>query len=595
MSSPVHKKLRTKLFKNHCTQSSMVQEVLLYISLVIGTAALLTVIARAIRQPPMIAYLFAGILLSPLVLGPSFAGILEKGSAASELVLVFAHIGVAFLLFIVGLSLDFRVLKEIGVAAGIAGIGEIALVGGIGALIAFGLGFQQQEMLYLGAALAFSSTVVVVKILSDKKEIDTLHGRIALGILIVEDFVAALALMAVPVFESNVEVLGIAARLGAALMSGVAVFLIAAFALPRLLDYLARNQEALFLFGIAWALSLATLFDALGFSLEIGALIAGMSLASSKYTFELGGKIKPLRDFFVVLFFVFFGSQLTGPLSAELLRNAALFSVFIVLGKPLIVMSILRFFGYRKRTNFLAGSSLAQISEFSLVLVLLGFTLGHVSQDIMNLVIVIAVMTIGVSSYSIYYAHSIFARLEHLLWMFEGKSYRFMREKEKSYDVILLGYHRMGYRIAQTLRKMHVSFLVVDYNPKVILSLAKERVDCIYGDGSDPDFLSEIPLEKAKMLISTIPDETSNFTLRERLKRLDSKAVFIATAEQPRTALNLYDAGVDYVLIPHHLGGQYASHLIRQHHADKHYYKNLGRQHYRQLRKGKENSVYSQL
>jgi len=570
----------------------MAQEVLLYISIIICIAAILAVIARMIRQPPLIAYLIAGILISPVALGPTLGNFIGNDLAGSGLIQVFAHIGVAFLLFIVGLSLDFRVLKEIGGVATIAGVAEIVLTGGIGALIALGLGLGSNEILYIGAALAFSSTVVVVKILSDKKEIDTLHGRIALGILIVEDFIAALALMAIPLIENQGSMLWLFGKMSIALGASVGVLMLSGVILPRILDYLARNQEALFLFGIAWALSLATLFDALGFSLEIGALIAGMSLASSKYTLELSGKMKPLRDFFVVLFFVFFGSQLAGEINLGLIKNALLFSLFVVIGKPLIVMTVLRFFGYRKRTNFLAGSSIAQISEFSLIITLLGFTLGHLSQEIMSLVILIAVITIGASSYSIYYSHSIFSKISHFLFMFEGKSNKPDHQNEKNYEVILFGYHRIGYKIIEKLKAMKLSFVIVDYNPKTILALAKEKIDCIYGDGGDSDFLTEIPLAKAKMVISTIPDEASNLTIKERLRKSGSEAVFIATAEQPRTAFDLYEAGVDYVLIPHHLGGQYASHLIQQHNMNKKDYRRLGKEHYRQLKEGKENSTY---
>ena len=570
----------------------MAQEVLLYISIIICIAAILAVIARMIRQPPLIAYLIAGILISPVALGPTLGNFIGNDLAGSGLIQVFAHIGVAFLLFIVGLSLDFRVLKEIGGVATIAGVAEIVLTGGIGALIALGLGLGSNEILYMGAALAFSSTVVVVKILSDKKEIDTLHGRIALGILIVEDFIAALALMAIPLIENQGSMLWLFGKMSIALGASVGVLMLSGVILPRILDYLARNQEALFLFGIAWALSLATLFDALGFSLEIGALIAGMSLASSKYTLELSGKMKPLRDFFVVLFFVFFGSQLAGEINLGLIKNALLFSLFVVIGKPLIVMTVLRFFGYRKRTNFLAGSSIAQISEFSLIITLLGFTLGHLSQEIMSLVILIAVITIGASSYSIYYSHSIFSKISHFLFMFEGKSNKPDHQNEKNYEVILFGYHRIGYKIIEKLKAMKLSFVIVDYNPKTILALAKEKIDCIYGDGGDSDFLTEIPLAKAKMVISTIPDEASNLTIKERLRKSGSEAVFIATAEQPRTAFDLYEAGVDYVLIPHHLGGQYASHLIQQHNMNKKDYRRLGKEHYRQLKEGKENSTY---
>ncbi len=571
----------------------MVQEVLLYLSVIICIAAILAVIARMIRQPPLIAYLVAGILISPAMLGGALTEFVGDNVATSELIQTFAHIGVAFLLFIVGLSLDFRVLKEIGGVATFAGLAGITITGGIGALIAIGLGFGDKEILYIGAALAFSSTVVVVKILSDKKEIDTLHGRIALGILIVEDFVAAVALMAIPLVEHQGNLFWLGGKIVIALGISAGVFMLSGVILPRVLDYLARNQEALFLFSIAWALSLATLFDVLGFSLEIGALIAGMSLASSKYTLELGGKMKPLRDFFVVLFFVFFGSQLAGTIDYSLIKSAVIFSLFVIIGKPLIVMATLRFFGYKKRTNFLAGSSLAQISEFSLIIALLGFTLGHLSQEIMSLVILIAVITIGVSSYSIYYSHSIFNKISHLLTIFEGKSHLSKQQHEKNYDIVLFGYHRIGYKIIDMLKKMKLSFVVVDYNPKTILALANEKIDCIYGDGGDQDFLTEIPIDKAKMIISTIPDEASNRTINERLKKLGSKAIFIATAEQPRTALNLYEAGVDYVLIPHHLGGQYASHLIRQYHTNKDIYRKLGRQHRQQLKEGKDNSTYS--
>jgi Kef-type K+ transport system membrane component KefB/Trk K+ transport system NAD-binding subunit len=455
-----------------------------------------------------------------------------------------------------------------------------------------GLGFSKLTALYMGAALAFSSTVVVVKILSDKKEIDTLHGRIALGILIVEDFVAAIALMAVPLFNEGGNILSILMWLGLALALVLGIFLFAHFVLNKFLNYLARSQETLFLFGIAWALVLATLFDRFGFSLEIGALIAGMSLASSKYTLELGGKIKPLRDFFVVLFFIFFGSQLATTLSLSLIKTALILSVFILIGKSLIVMTILRVFGYKKRTNFLAGVSIAQISEFSLILILLGFTLGHLSQDIMSLGVLVAIITIGVSSYSIYYSHTLFNKLSRFLGIFEGKRKEEENKPKESYQILLFGYHRIGYKILETLKKLKIPFAVVDYNPKVILSLGKQRINCIYGDASDKDFLDEIELSNVKVIISTIPDEYSNLVLKERLETLKSDAAFIATAEQPRSAIDLYKQGVDYVIIPHHLGGDYAAHMIKEFHTNKNKYKEAGKKHIKELNIAKKKSFF---
>ena len=562
----------------------MVQEVLLNLSIIIIVSAILAVIARIVKQPPIIAYLIAGVVVGPLFLNIT--------ASSSEFIQVFAHIGVAFLLFIVGLSLDLRVLKEIGVVSTFAGIAEIIVVGGIGFLISAGLGMGSTTALYIGAALAFSSTVVVVKILSDKKEIDTLHGRIALGILIIQDFAAAIALMAIPLLNSGASQLSVLISFSEVIGIIAAIFLFSAFALNKFMNYLARSQESLFLFGIAWALALAVLFDRLGFSLEIGALIAGMSLASSKYTLELGSKIKPLRDFFVVLFFVFFGTQLAGQIGWDLVRISLLFSALIIIVKPVIVMTILRIFGYKKKTNFLAGTSLAQISEFSLILILMGYTLGHLSQDIMSMAVLIAIFTIGASSYGIYYSHALFDKLSKILGIFEGRRYMKKEAFKEKYDVILFGYHRIGYKLLNALKETKLSFAVVDHNPNVILSLGKDGINCIYGDASDKGFLSELELENVRLAISTVPDENTNLSIKERLNETGSKAIFIATAEQPRRAFELYEKGVDYVIVPHHLGGEYASEMIKSFCLNAAKYRDAGRKHLKELLKAKKSSRF---
>jgi len=566
----------------------MAQEVLLYLSLIIAIAAVITALARVIKQPPIIAYLIAGIIVGPIALG-----LIGPGTEQSEFIQTLAHIGVAFLLFIVGLSLDFRVLKDLGGVSLGAGIIEIIITGSIGGLIAIGLGFSSITALYIGVALAFSSTVVVVKLLSDKKEIDTLHGRIALGILIVEDVVAAIALMAIPLIQKDISPVFIAEKLGLIVLLITFIFIGTTFIHKKLLDHLAKNQEALFLFGIAWALILASLFDSLGFSLEIGALIAGMSLASSKYTLELGGKMKPLRDFFMVLFFVFFGSQLAGTISINLIKEAILFSILIIVGKPLIVMSVIRFFGYTKKTNFLASSSLAQISEFSLILILLGFTLGHLTQEVMSLMVLIALITIGISSYSIYYSNRIFKKISNFINIFESKKQNSKKEKKnQEYEVVIFGSHRIGHRIMQALKSSQTPFVVIDHNPKAILALQSEKIEAIFGDGGDIDFLAQIPLEDTKLIISTIPDEESNLVIKEYLKKIKSQAAFIATAEQSSAAIDLYKQGIDYVIVPHHLGGDLMATIIKAFKSAKEKYKNLGKEHYKKLLEGKKKSFY---
>jgi len=545
------------------------------ISLIIGVAALLTIIGRIIKQPPIISYLIAGIIV-----GPIFLGLIGPGTTSSELIQIFAHLGVVLLLFIVGLSLDFRVLKDVGGVASLAGIGEIIVTSAIGFLIAYGLGFGSIGALYIAVALAFSSTVVVVKILSDKKEMDTLHGKIAIGILIVQDFVAALALMIAPLVQGNAGINTIVFQLLYIIALTAVIFLFSALVLKKTMHRLATSQEVLFLFGVSWALIISSLFSYLGFSLEIGALIAGMALATSEYTLELGGKIKPLRDFFVILFFVFFGSQLLAEnVTAALIGKAVIFSAFVLLGKPLIVMSFMSFLGYKKRVNFLTGLSLAQISEFSLILVLLGFTLGHLTQEVMGLIIMVSLITIGVSSYSMYYSHSIFNRISGMLNIFEKRKTRAEKEKkEKDYEVIVFGYNRIGYNLLKTLKKLKVKFLVIDYNPKVIMDLSKNGVNAIYGDANDKEFLDEIRLDQAKMVISTIPELDSNLLIQETLRREKSKTIFIGTTLSPHEALDLYRFGADYVIVPTMLGGEYISKMIEHNKTDKSFYKRKGKE-----------------
>ncbi len=558
----------------------MAQEVLISLSIIIGIATLLTILARAIKQPPIISYLIAGVIAGPL-----FLKLIGHQSTTSEFVQIFAHIGVALLLFIVGLSLDFRVLKNLGGVSALAGLGEIMVVTALGFVITLALGFTYTPALYIAVALAFSSTVIVVKLLSDKKEMDTLHAQIALGILIVQDFVAAIVLMIIPTLKTGATNT-IFMNLSYIVALIAVIFLFSSLILKRFMGYLAKNQEVLFLFGIAWALVLASLFDFLGFSLEIGALIAGISLSSSIYTFELGGKMKPLRDFFIVLFFVFFGSQLATTLTLPLLRNALILSAFVLLAKPLIVMGIMKTLGYKKRTNFLTGSSLAQISEFSLILILLGYTLGHLSQEIMSLAVLVSLITIGISSYSIFYSHTIFEKLSNLLGIFEGRGIKHYQSKNHGgYDAILFGYNRTGYDILKLLKKTSKNFVVIDYNPQVILKLSKQGINCIYGDAKDKEFIEELQLHKTKMVVSTIPDLESNLLIKERLSHAKSNAIFIATVLEIREAMELYHHKVDYVMIPPILGGEYLSKMIKHNKTNKAYYRKKARNEIRELRK----------
>jgi len=550
----------------------MAPTIFLELALIIGIAAILALIGRMIKQPPIIAYLITGILVGPLAFG-----ILSS----TEIVHTLARMGVAFLLFIVGLNLDFRVLKEVWGISLIAGLVEILAVGLVTFLIAVGIGFASTPALFLAVAFAFSSTVVVVKLLSDRNELETLHGRIALGILIVEDFVAAIALMIIPVLGTGGAIL-IFLQLGKALLLIAGMFIFAYIFFPGVLPIVAKNQEVLFLFSVAWALIVAVLFDSLGFSLEIGALLAGMALATSKYSLEIRGKIKGLRDFFVVLFFVFFGSQLVGPITGKLIFGAIIFSAFILIGKPLIIMSIMRSFGYKKRTNFLTGISLAQISEFSLILILLGFNLGIVTQELFSLSILVALITIALSSYSIYFSQPLYKAMSGALNIFDGKRKELgTGKKNEDYDIILFGYNRIGFNLLKAFDKAKKKYVIIDYNPKTISDLSNKGVNCIYGDANDTELLQSVRINKAKIVISTIPNFDINLTIFNEIK--NKKVIFIPTADRIVQARRLYECGADYVIMPHFLGGDYIAHLLVKDGFNKKLIDKEGKKQFREL------------
>ncbi len=550
-------------------------ELILQLGLVVGIAAVLTLLAKLIKQPPLIAFLVTGIIAGPL-----FLGILETG----EIFESFSHIAVAFLLFIVGISLDFRILKNFAKVSLVVGIGQIIITGILGFFIGAWLGFSLIHSVYIAAALAFSSTFIVVKLISDKRELESLHGKIALGILIVQDFIAALILTIVPVL--SLQEFGsalILSQLAKVALLIFVVFLFSYFVIHGIFSIASRNEDVLFLFGIGWALLISLLFKYLGFSLEIGALVAGMSLASSKYSLMISSKTKGLRDFFVLLFFVFFGSFLAGPFDAKLIISAAVFSALVLAGNPLIIMALMKGLGYKKRVNFLTGISLAQISEFSLVLILLGFTAGLVSQQVLSLIILVALITFALSSYGIFYSHSLYRILSPVLGIFDSSGPERRIHKDREYHTILFGYNRIGYNLLEALDKSKKDYLVVDYNPDTINKLQKEGVPCIYGDAQDHEFLKELNLKEKKMVISTIPDLDINLVI---LRQVDLRnTAFIATAHFIEDAKKLYDSGADYVIMPHFLGGEQAGHMLVKAEFDKKKIAPIGDRHLKDLAK----------
>ena len=528
----------------------MFESVFVQIGAVLGVAVLGAGLAQFLRQPLIVAFIAVGI-----VLGPSALGVIEEQSEID----LFARLGIALLLFVVGLKLDLHIIRTVGPVALSSGLGQVVFTSVVGYLIAVALGMGHVESIYVAVALTFSSTIIIVKLLSDKREVDSLHGRIAVGFLIVQDIVVVLVMIALTAFGQagadtsiGFEALMIVVK-GAAMLVTVAVLI--RYVLPRLLEHLAHSSELLMLFAIALAVLGASAGDALGFSKEVGAFLAGVSIASTRYREQVAARLVSLRDFLLLFFFIQLGATLDlGALGAQL-GLALLFSVFVLVGNPLIVIAIMGYMGYRKRTGFLAGLAVAQISEFSLILAALGLELGHVDRETVGLITLVGLVTISASTYMIIYSHVLYERLAPWLSVFErARPYREMDRpagEEGDVDVLLVGLGRFGAVVAETLRERGARLLAVDFDPEAVRMHARDGYSVHYGDAEDPEFVASLPLSRAKWVVSTVRDRYISRMLLNGLREQGYRGKVAVSASSRRDAREFEEMGVDLVLVPY--------------------------------------------
>jgi len=553
------------------------------LSIIIIIAVVITAIMRLLKQPLIIGYILTGIIVSPY-----FLNIVRSTDAITT----FAQIGITLLLFMVGLNLNPRIIKDVGKVSLITGVGQVIFTSVIGFFIGRLLGFSTIASIYIAVALTFSSTIIIMKLLSDKNDLETLYGRIAIGFLIAQDLIVILILMVISAIPAGIN-LTILALETVLKVTGLLLllFIISVYIFPKITKVVAKSQEFLLLFSIGWCFAVATLFYYLNFSIEAGALLAGIALSLSPYHYEISSKMKPLRDFFIILFFILLGSQMVFSNISQYIIPILIFSAFILIGNPLIVMVLMGLLGYTKRNSFLAGLTVAQISEFSLILIALGVKVGHLTNEILSFVTIIGLITIAGSTYMIIYANKIYPYLSKYLGIFERKGKKVDEHryhKDGVYDIILFGYNRIGYSIVKTVQKMKKSLLIVDFNPDVIKGLIARKIPCIYGDIADLEILERLGLDKAEMVISTVPEEQDNLLLIKKTKEVNKKALIFVTANQVEEALILYDAGADYVILPHLLGGDHVSILLEDFTGDINKILETKLKHIDELRKRRE-------
>lgn len=530
--------------------------VFLELTIIVCIATLLGILMRLLKQPLAVGYIATGILA-----GQYFFNVLH----ATEYIEIFSKIGITILLFIVGLNMSPKVMKEIGKVSVIVGIGQVLLTSLVGFFIALLLGIERIAALYIAISLTFSSTIIILKLLSDKGDLQKLYGKIAIGFLLVQDIIATFVLLAISSFSTETKTdLTYAALL--LTLKGLIIFTTLYLfneIIPRISTFIAKSQELLFLFSLAWGLSIASLFYLLGLSVEIGALIAGVTLSVTPFAYEIGSRLRPLRDFFIVLFFVLLGSQVVFTNIASLAVPIIVLTVFVLIGNPVIMIIIMNLLGYRRRTTFLTGMTIGQVSEFSLILASLAFNLGHISSEILSLITLVAIITIVGSSYLIIYSDTVYQYTEDILKYLELKRNKTeSRNQNEIYEMLLFGYDRVGIDFVNAFKKLEKSFLVIDFNPASIERMREEQIPCRFGDAEDSEFLHELTLSQVKLAVSTIPDLKTNILLTQKIKQANNKSIVIIICHDLQQAKKLYDAGATYVVVPHYLGARYASNMI---------------------------------
>jgi Kef-type K+ transport system membrane component KefB len=541
------------------------------LSTVIAIGVGVSLLMRLIRQPLIIAYILTGIIVGPAVLN-----IIHSPDSIQ----LFADFGIALLLLIVGLGLNPRVIREVGKIAAYIATAKIALATLGGYLVATALGYDKTAALYIGIALSFSSTIIILKLLNDKKEQNRLYGKISIGFLLIEDLLATFVLIGVTANSSGgITFSSVSVLLYKIIMLIALLTLFRIFILSRLTNLIARSQEFLFLFAIGWGLSIAALFGWAGLSIEVGALIAGVTLAPLPYAQEAASRLKPLRDFFIVLFFVALGSQLHVNSVMEVLPQALLLSLIVLVGNPLIVMGVMGLSGYTKKTSFSTGMTGSQISEFSLILLLLAQSQGQVGQQVVTLVTVIGLITIASSTYMITYADGLYGLFEDSLRIFERRKVSEKREKRHRYELVLFGYLKGGHEFLRVFKQLDKPYVVVDYDPHVIDTLEANDSNYIYGDVTDLELLDEINLEHSRLIVSTITDLQVNLSIAHWLEKVNPHAVFICTGESAEQAAELYGEGAAYVMLPHYIGSEKIGAFIKKSGLKKSEFKKFREQH----------------
>lgn len=536
-------------------------EMFFQLSVLVVISAITAILFRLIKQPTILAYIFTGVLITAFRLFPD---------SNEEALHSLSKVGITLLLFMLGLEIQISELRSVGKTALITGIGQIVFTSAIGYGLCKLIGFSNISALYASIALTFSSTIIVVKLLSDKKDLDSLYGKISIGFLLVQDFFAIIALIiltSISDLDSSISIVTIAEIFIKVIALFGGIIYLSKSVFPRIVHKISDNQEILLLASIAWALGFAGFVSSpiIGFSVEIGGFLAGLALANSIESFQIVTKIKSIRDFFIMIFFVLLGMELQFSNISEAIVPALLLSLFVLIGNPFIVIILLGILGYTKRVGFLSGLTVAQISEFSLIVIMLGNTIGHVPDNVVSIITLVGIITFTFSTYAIIRSNDLFLKFEHVLGIFERKNLNKVgtfSNNDLTNHIILLGAHRVGTSFLKEMSKYKDKLTIIDFNPIAVEKFRGKGFNVLYGDIADVDIQEKAKIEKAKMIISSIPDLEDNVLFLSKVNNYKPKPITIVVSRYLEDKTFLMQAGADYVVLPYDIIGKTLAKIV---------------------------------
>ncbi len=545
-------------------------DVLIAIGASIIAASVFALVARVIRQPLILGYIAAG-----AVLGPHLGLGVVTHEASIEFI---SELGLILLLFIIGLEISVPSIAQTGRTIVVSGLLQFPISVGLAWLVFGELTSRTggaYDRLYLAIALSLSSTLIVVKLLYDKFEMATLAGRLTLGILIFQDL-WAIAFLALQPSLHALQPERLLASLGTGVGLIATAVVLSRLALPRLFRAVARSPELMLITAIAWCFLVAGTAGALGLSKEMGALIAGMVIAAFPYGVEVVTRLAGVRDFFLTLFFVALGMKMPAPTPRLLLLTVAV-AVFVAASRVLVMFPIFMLLRLDTRTAGVVGINLAQVSEFSLVIVSLGLGYGHVSREIASLVLYALLGTAVAATYAILFNHAIATGAARALgalglprWWGRQRGEEPTEGAAAQPDMFFLGVSREGLAFLTHLDReqspMKGRIVAVDFNPETLERLQAEGIACHYGDIANADTLRHTGIERAEVVVSSISDwflkGTNNLRLLRQVRALAPRSRVIVTADTLAAAERLYAEGADYVLVPPALAAEHLYELL---------------------------------